>query len=100
MFASIHRGKAPVIKPAMAHLPVKRETPVVVLACMPFGSPAQDAAKHCRKVQQPAVNVLDLILITQHFNETGTAGWIRQDVNGDGIINVLDCIIVGQHWTG
>jgi hypothetical protein len=47
-----------------------------------------------------AVNVLDLILITQHFSETGTTGWIRQDVNGDGMINVLDCIIVGQHWTG
>jgi hypothetical protein len=45
------------------------------------------------------VNILDLTLITQHFDETGAASWLRQDTNGDGVINVLDCIIVGQHWT-
>jgi hypothetical protein len=45
------------------------------------------------------VNILDLTFITQHFDETGAASWLRQDTNGDGVINVLDCIIVGQHWT-
>ena len=25
------------------------------------------------------------------------AGW--QDTNGDGVINVLDCIVIGQHWS-
>ena len=44
-----------------------------------------------------AVNVLDIILISQHFGETGTPGWIREDVNNDGVINVLDTILVGQH---
>jgi hypothetical protein len=44
-------------------------------------------------------NILDIILIGQHWNETGIAGWIREDVNGDGTVNVLDCIIVGQNWT-
>jgi hypothetical protein len=46
-----------------------------------------------------SVNVLDLTLVTQHFSETGAAGWIRQDTNGDGVINVLDCIVIGQHWS-
>jgi len=47
-----------------------------------------------------AVNVLDMILVTQHFGETGTPGWIPEDLKNYGIINVLDCIIMGQHWTG
>ena len=45
-------------------------------------------------------NVLDMVLIGQHFGENGETGWIRADVNEDGTINVLDMIIVGQHWTG
>ncbi|UCB43894.1 MAG: hypothetical protein JSV77_04405, partial [Dehalococcoidales bacterium] len=45
-------------------------------------------------------NVLDTILVGQHWGETGLTGWIRADVNKDGMINVLDMIIIGQHWTG
>ena len=45
-------------------------------------------------------NVLDMVLIGQHFGETGQTGWIRADCNEDGTINELDMIIVGQHWTG
>jgi hypothetical protein len=44
-------------------------------------------------------NVLDMILIGQHWDETGLTGWIREDANEDGAINVLDMIIIGQHWT-
>jgi hypothetical protein len=47
-----------------------------------------------------AINVLDMVLITQNFGQTGTAGWIRQDINNDGVINIVDLITVGQHWTG
>ena len=47
-----------------------------------------------------AVNVLDMISISQHWGETGSPGWIAQDVNGDGVINSLDMIIIGQHWNG
>jgi hypothetical protein len=47
-----------------------------------------------------AVNILDIINITQHWNETGTNGWISQDINENGTINVLDIILIGQHWTG
>ena len=44
------------------------------------------------------INVLDLILVGQHFGETGPACWIREDVNCDGAINVLDVIVIGQHF--
>lgn len=47
-----------------------------------------------------AVNVLDMILVGQHWGETGVAGWIPEDVKADGLINVLDSILIGQHWTG
>lgn len=50
--------------------------------------------------QDDSVNILDLILIGQHWMETGPPGWIGTDVNSDGIVNILDMILVGQHWTG
>jgi hypothetical protein len=46
--------------------------------------------------QDGATNVLDLVLVSQHWGESGTPGWIKEDVNTDGIINVLDNIIIGQ----
>ena len=47
-----------------------------------------------------ASNVLDMVLVGQHWGETGLTGWIREDTNEDGTVNVLDMIIIGQHWTG
>lgn len=38
------------------------------------------------------VNVLDMILVCQHFGETGTPGWIPEDVNRDGVISVRDML--------
>ena len=46
------------------------------------------------------VNILDLIIIAQHWDETGTPCWVSADVNCDGLINILDMVLVGQHWTG
>ena len=38
--------------------------------------------------------------IQSKWGQTGTPGWILEDVNRDGIINVLDMIIIGQRkWT-
>lgn len=34
--------------------------------------------------------------ISDHWGETGTPGWIPEDFNHDGIINVGDLIVVGQ----
>ena len=49
------------------------------------------------------VNVLDMVLIGQHWGETWISPeepWIVLDVNGDGVINIQDMILIGQHWTG
>jgi len=45
-------------------------------------------------------NVLDMVLVGQHWSETGLTGWIREDANEDGTVSVLDMIIIGQNWTG
>jgi hypothetical protein len=47
-----------------------------------------------------ASNILDMILVGQHWDETGLTGWILEDVNEDGMISVLDMIVIGQNWTG
>lgn len=49
--------------------------------------------------QDGFVNILDMILIGQHWGETGVGGWILEDVNKDGVINVSDSILLGQNWT-
>jgi len=46
------------------------------------------------------INVLDMILVGQHWGQSGTPGWIPEDTNFDGTINVLDMICIGQNWTG
>lgn len=46
------------------------------------------------------VNALDLVLVGQHFGETGLPGWIPEDVNVDGSVDVLDIILIFQNWTG
>lgn len=46
------------------------------------------------------INILDMVLIGQHWGQTGSPGWIAADVKPDGIINVLDMIVIGQNWTG
>ncbi len=44
-------------------------------------------------------NILDIVLIGQHWGETGEPCWIPMDVNSDGIVNILDLILVANHWT-
>jgi outer membrane protein assembly factor BamB len=48
--------------------------------------------------QDGQINVFDMILVGNHFGETGTPGWIPEDVNSDGSINVFDMIIIGNHF--
>lgn len=45
-------------------------------------------------------DIYDLSRVVNHFGETGSPGWIRDDTNRDGNINVLDIIVIYQHWTG
>ena len=46
------------------------------------------------------VNALDLVLVGQHFGESGAPGWIPEDINVDGHVDVLDIILIFQNWTG
>ncbi|WP_042315634.1 PQQ-binding-like beta-propeller repeat protein [Desulfofarcimen acetoxidans] len=45
------------------------------------------------------VDVMDLILVGQHFGETGTPAWCNEDINKDGNVDMLDMVLIGQHWT-
>jgi hypothetical protein len=29
---------------------------------------------------------------------TGTPGWIPEDLNTDGVINIGDIVVLGLHW--
>jgi hypothetical protein len=44
------------------------------------------------------VTVFDLILISNHFNESGSSGWIREDVDNNGEIQVLDIVLVANEY--
>lgn len=46
------------------------------------------------------VNIMDVTMITNHWGETGTPGWIPEDVNRDGVIDKRDVDALGDHWTG
>jgi hypothetical protein len=45
------------------------------------------------------VDLLDITSVAGHYGETGTVGWIAQDVVKDGKINVLDIAVVASHMT-
>ena len=44
-------------------------------------------------------NIVDLTLVSNHFNEEGVNGWIREDVDNNGIIQVLDLIEISSHYS-
>ncbi len=43
-------------------------------------------------------NIFDLVLVSNHYNETGTPGWIREDVDNNGQIRVIDLVLVSEHY--
>ncbi|HBC95082.1 MAG TPA: hypothetical protein DCZ10_19870, partial [Pelotomaculum sp.] len=43
------------------------------------------------------VNISDLILLGQHYGQTGTPGWIIYDVYEDGVIDDLDADVVALY---
>jgi hypothetical protein len=47
--------------------------------------------------QDGATNVLDMILVGQHMNESGEPGWILEDVNQDGLINQTDINLISHN---
>ena len=42
--------------------------------------------------------VFDLTLTSNHYNESGVFGWIREDVDNNGEIQVLDLVLVSNHY--
>ena len=44
------------------------------------------------------VNVFDHVLTSNHYDETGNTGWIREDVDNNGEIQVLDLVLVSNHY--
>jgi len=42
--------------------------------------------------------VYDLTMLSNHYNETGSLGWIREDVDNNGEIEVLDFVYVSNHY--
>jgi len=45
------------------------------------------------------INILDEMIVADHWGEVGEPGWIRADVNHDGEINILDLALILKHWT-
>lgn len=43
-------------------------------------------------------DILDIVLVGQHFGEAGSTHWIREDVNRDAVVSVLDVVLIGQHF--
>jgi hypothetical protein len=44
------------------------------------------------------VTILDLTLVSNHYDETGSHGWIREDVDNNGVIQILDIVYVSSHF--
>jgi hypothetical protein len=42
--------------------------------------------------------ILDLVLISNHYSQSGSNGWIREDVDNNGEIQVLDLVCVSNHY--
>ena len=43
------------------------------------------------------VNKKDFISLKKHYGETGQPGWIREDVDNNGIIQILDSILIQNY---
>ena len=43
-------------------------------------------------------SVIDQVLISNHYGETGPNGWIREDVDNNGKIEVLDLVTLTNHY--
>jgi general secretion pathway protein D len=44
------------------------------------------------------VNLLDIIRVANHYGEIGAPGWIKEDVDNNGKVQVLDMSWVSSNW--
>jgi hypothetical protein len=45
-----------------------------------------------------ACNIGDVVKVGLKWSQTGSAGWIPEDVNPDGVINIGDIVVIGLYW--
>jgi hypothetical protein len=43
-------------------------------------------------------NILDIVLIANHLEESGTPGWIREDTDKNGNIDIYDIIFISNYY--
>jgi hypothetical protein len=44
------------------------------------------------------VNIMDLLDVANHYGETGVIGWIKEDIDDSGFVNVFDLVLIATHW--
>lgn len=49
-------------------------------------------------VTDRAINYLDVSSLVNHYGQTGTPHWIRDDINEDGEVNYLDVSLLVSHY--
>jgi len=42
--------------------------------------------------------IFDLVLVSNHYSQSGAHGWIREDADNNGEIQVLDLVFVSNHY--
>ena len=45
-----------------------------------------------------AINIFDLVSVSNHYDESGDQGWIREDIDNNGQIEVFDLVLVSNHF--
>ena len=43
-------------------------------------------------------NIGDVVKVGLKWGQTGSAGWLAEDIMPDGIINIGDIVVIGLHW--
>jgi hypothetical protein len=44
------------------------------------------------------INIGDVVVVGLKWGQTGSPGWIPEDVNNDGVVNIGDVVVIGLHW--
>ncbi len=44
-------------------------------------------------------DILDFVMISNHYNETGLLGWIREDADNNGHIHWIDFMVISNHFS-
>ena len=44
------------------------------------------------------INIIDLVIVSNHYGESGDQGWIREDVDNNGEIQAFDMVLVSNHY--